>query len=332
MSKTIVIVGVTGAQGSSVARTFQSFPQWRVRGITRYPASSAAQALAANGVELVEADLDDKQSLVPAFEGATVIFSNTDFFALLANAMASGDLPLGRNPSKVAFYGEVAQGINIAEAAASPAVLKTLERFVYSSLSDARKWSGGKYTTAYHFNSKAETVKVIQNRFPELAARMSTIQIGHYVENWKSVPGMAPLKQPDGTFLVIRPMAPSYQLPFVVVRRDTGSFVKALVDMPPGKDLLGVSQTMSWQEWTELWGRILGIKASFKEVSSQEFFRNLPSYLGQELEDSYNYIKEFGYTGGDPNVLKPDMLNMDISLISIEEYISGEDWSSILNS
>jgi hypothetical protein len=285
--------------------------------------------LAANGVELVEADLNDKQSLVPAFEGATVIFSNTDFFSLLGNAMASEDLSLGRGPSQVAFDGEVAQGINIAEAAASPLVLKTLEHFVYSSLSDAKKWSGGKYTNAYHFNSKAETIKVIQNRFPELAARMSTIQMGHYVENWKSVPGMAPLKQPDGTFLVLRPMAASCQLPIVVAHRDTGSFVKALVDMPPGKDLLGVSQTMSWPEWTALWGRILGVKASFKEVSKEEFFRNLPSHLGQILESSFNYIQEFGYTGGDPNVLKPDTVSSYVSVMVAMLIFYSSTWRSL---
>jgi hypothetical protein len=264
--------------------------------------------LVARGVEIVKADIDDKQSLFPAFEGASVIFSNTDFFLHLRNALAPGGSPPGRTPNEHAFDRELAQGINIAEAAASLAVLKTLERFVLSSLSDARKWSGGKYTTVYHYDSKAETIRLIQTRLPELAARMSTLQVGHYVTNWKAFPSMAPQKQPDGSFLTFRPVGPNIQFPFVDTYQDTGSFVKALVDLPPGKDLLGVSQTMTWPEWMKLWGDILGVKAGFKQVSGDEFFRNVPEPLKKELWDTYDYVEEFGYTGGDPEVLTPEQV------------------------
>jgi hypothetical protein len=77
---------------------------------------------------------------------------------------------------------------------------------------------------------------------------------------------MAPQKQPDGSFLIFRPVAPKVQFPFVVAHQDTGSFAKALVDMPPGKDLLGGSETMTWPEWMTLWGDILEVKAGFKQV------------------------------------------------------------------
>ncbi|KAE9362806.1 NAD(P)-binding protein [Stipitochalara longipes BDJ] len=331
-SKIIAIIGATGIQGSSVARTFLGFPEWRVRGITRNPSSEAAKALAANGVEIVKGDLDDKSSLIAAFEGAAVIFSNTDFFLHLRSALMSGVPTTGRTPNKYAYDREVEQGINIAEAAASPTVIKALERFVLSSLSDARKWSGGKYTTVYHYDSKAEMIRVIKNEFSELAARMSTLQVGHYVTNWKAFPSMAPQKQVDGSFLTLRPVGPHVQFPFVVTHEDTGSFVKALVDLPAGKDLLGVSQTMTWPEWMKLWGEILGVKAGFKQVSGDEFFKGVPEPLKRELMDTYDYVEEFGYTGGDPDVLMPGQLPVKIPLTSIEEYIRSEDWSSVLNS
>jgi hypothetical protein len=63
----------------------------------------------------------------------------------------------------------ISQGINVAEAAASPTAIMTFERFVFSFLSDARKWSGSKYTTAHHYNSKAEMIRVVQTRLSELA-------------------------------------------------------------------------------------------------------------------------------------------------------------------
>ncbi|KAH8198078.1 hypothetical protein TruAng_007750 [Truncatella angustata] len=320
-------------QGSSVADTFLRLPGWRVRGITRSPSSEAARALASRGVEVVEGDFNDKDSLRPAFQGANVIFSNTDFFANLLAAMRPGaDLPAGRTPNEHAYHVEVAQGLNIAEAAASPAVLRTLDRFVLSSLSDARGWSRGRYTSLYHYDSKAEMIRVIRERLPDLARRMSTVQIGHYVTNWKAFRTMAPQRQADGSFLVIRPFAPGLELPFVVPHRDTGAFVKALVDLPAGKDLLGVSQTMAWPEWVELWGRILGVEAGFKQVSREEFFAGTPKPVRDELWDSYEYCADFGYTGGDPEVLTPDQLDVEVPLTSMEEYIRSEDWSSLLSS
>ncbi|MCJ1415332.1 hypothetical protein MMC32_001664 [Xylographa parallela] len=301
MSKTIVIIGVTGIQGSSMANTFLRLPGWKVRGVTRQPSSPAAQAHAANGVDIVKGDLDDIQSLLSAFKDAAVIFSNTDFF-----------------------------GINIAEAAASPTTLKTLERFVLSSLSDARKWSHGKYTYTYHSDAKAEIIRTIQNRFPELAARMSTVQIGHYVRNWQSFPPMAPQKQPDGSFLMERTFSMDYKMPFVVTYADTGVFVKALVDLPPGKNLLGVSEHMTWPEWTKLWGDILGVKATYKQVSEDAHFSGVPDPVKKEFSETFAYIEEFGYTGGDPEVLTVEQFGIKSTLTSMEEYIKSEDWSSVL--
>ncbi|KAI9660352.1 MAG: hypothetical protein M1821_009702 [Bathelium mastoideum] len=328
MFKTIVVIGVTG--GSSVADAFLHLTQWRVRGITRNPSSPAAQALTAKGVEIVKGDLDDKQTLFPAFDGATAIFSNTDFSGYLQAGLLSKDILQGRSPNKYAFDREVEQGINIAEAAALPNTLKTLERFIFSSLSDARKWSHGKYARVYHFDSKAEIIRTIQTRFSDLAARMSTVQIGSYVRNWQMLPPLVPQKQSDGSFLVQRTSAPEYKVPFAVAHADTGSFVKALVDLPPGKNLLGVSESMSWPEWTRLWGDVLGVKATFKQVSADDFFRDVPGPLRDDLAEGFAYVEEFGHTGGDPEVMTTEQLGIDVPLTSMEEYIRSENWSSVL--
>ena len=292
-----------------MARTFLRLPGWKVRGITRNPSSTAAQSLAEKGVEILKGDLDDKQSLLPAFEGASVVFSNTDFFGHLFAAIASNDITGGRTPNEYAFDREVEQGINIAEAAASPEVLKTLKRFVLSSLSDTRKWSNGKYTYAYHNNAKAEMIRVIQKRMPELAQRMSTVQIGHYVTNWRASPLMAPQKQPDGSFVVQRTFSPTYRMPYVVAHEDTGPFVKALVDLPSATNLLGVSEHMTVPEWTKLWGGVMGVKAVYKQVSEEEFFKGVPEPLAKELGETFAYVEEFGYTGGDPEVVEAEQVS-----------------------
>lgn len=78
--KLIVVVGVTGQQGGSVARVFLDEPGWRVRGITRSPEKHPL--LVEQGIELVAADLDDPPSLEKAFAGANAIFGVTDFWSV----------------------------------------------------------------------------------------------------------------------------------------------------------------------------------------------------------------------------------------------------------
>lgn len=239
--------------------------------------------------------------------------------------------------------------MNIAAAAADLSVLKTLDRFVMSSLSHASRWSGGKYTEIYHFDSKAEMIRLTRERHPAVAARMSTLQIGHYVTNWKQLARLAPERQADGIFVMSRPTSASFRMPFIVPQRDTGSFVKALVDMPPGKDLLGVSEWMTFPEWAAVWGQVLGVKVRFQQISKEDMFEGVPAPIAQEIGDSFDYLEEFGFAGGDPDVLDPQQvrpmplirilgflantmqLDVKIPVTSMEEYVRSEDWSSILS-
>lgn len=262
-------------------------------------------------MEIVKADLDDKSSLIPAFKGATVIFSNTDFFQTFFAAIATGDSPSGRTPEQQAYDAEIAQGVNIAEVAASPEVLETLERFVVSTLSDATKWSGGKWKTVWHYDSKAVVISTIHEKYPELALKMSLLQIGHYVTNWKAFPRMAPLKQEDGSFLLLRPTKPETRYEFVDAAKDTGAFVKALLEVPAGKHLLGVGESLTMGEWIEIWGRVHGVKAGFKQISREEFFEGVPAPLERELGDAWGFAEEFGHYGGDPEVVRPEEVSLN---------------------
>lgn len=174
-----------------MAETFLKHSEWKIRGITRDPSKPNAQALTVKGVEVVKADIEDKASLIQAFTGAHAIFAVTDFWAFVRDPEAAK--AAGKRINEYAYDREVQQGQNIADAAADPAVLKTLQRFVYSSLSNVRKWSRGKYTLVYHFDSKAQVVEYIKNRHPDLNARTSTVQIGEYADNWRN-PALAPHK------------------------------------------------------------------------------------------------------------------------------------------
>ena len=78
--KLIVIVGATGNQGGSVATTFLKEPGWKVRALTRDTSSTKSQALAAQGAEVVQANIDTPETLSAAFVGANAIFAVSDFW------------------------------------------------------------------------------------------------------------------------------------------------------------------------------------------------------------------------------------------------------------
>lgn len=215
-TKLIVIVGITGVQvrtpnspgsfrllhikclsahelrqGASVADAFLKEPKWRIRGLTRDPSKPAAQALTAQGIEMVRGDLDEPDTLTAAFDGAHAIFAMTDFWQPYFNPSNKEKLKEGQTMNEFCFDIEVRHGKNSAHAAAK---VETLERYVYSGLSNATKWSKGKYTWVYHFDGKAKVVEYIKEELPELAKKMSVVQVGLYYNHWKFSPLTAPRK------------------------------------------------------------------------------------------------------------------------------------------
>ena len=69
-------------------------------------------------------------------------------------------------PNEIAYDREVEQGKAIVDAAA--ANIKSLNRFVISTLSEARKWSNGTLMWNPHFDAKAEAVNYLKATYPDL--------------------------------------------------------------------------------------------------------------------------------------------------------------------
>lgn len=67
----------TGAQGRSICRAFNNSGKWRVRVLTRDPAGPVATVFRREGMEIVKANFEDKDSLLKAFKGAYAVFSVT---------------------------------------------------------------------------------------------------------------------------------------------------------------------------------------------------------------------------------------------------------------
>ncbi|KAL1615827.1 hypothetical protein SLS56_011669 [Neofusicoccum ribis] len=188
MSKLLVIIGITGNQGGSVAARFLADPTYRIRGLTRDPTSAKALALTAQGVEMVRADLDDVSTLAAAFAGATLIFSVTDYWAPFfdpAHAARAADLGLSRR----AWTGrvEAQRGRNVADAAAGVVGSLAACGLVASTLSRAAGRAG--LEELYHFDAKAEVFPAyVDEKYPELAARMACVQTGFFTSSYKLLP------------------------------------------------------------------------------------------------------------------------------------------------
>src|SRR5258706_12854207 len=137
-NRTILITGVTGNQGGAVAHALQG-AGFYLRGLTRKPDSERAAALARQGVDIVQGDLDDEATLRRALAGAWGVFG-------VQNAGEAG-------PER-----EEAQGKRLATVAREARV----EHYVYTSVGSAHKRTG-----IPHFENKwriEETVRGL--RFP----------------------------------------------------------------------------------------------------------------------------------------------------------------------
>ncbi len=133
----VLVAGATGNQGGAVARhlvEFEGDVGIEVFGLTRDPASPAAQGLAAQGVELVEGDLEDPSTLEPLVADVDAVFGIANFWTL-------------------GYERQVTQVTNLAEASAEAEE----EHFVASGVGSCREDTG-----IPHFESVAEIEENIE--------------------------------------------------------------------------------------------------------------------------------------------------------------------------
>ena len=80
-SKTIVILGATGAQGGGCLRDVSQYPEFKIIAVTRNEHSEKAKSLSSYpNVTVKKADMDDGESLLPVFEGAYGVFAVTNYW------------------------------------------------------------------------------------------------------------------------------------------------------------------------------------------------------------------------------------------------------------
>lgn len=198
--KLIVIIGITGNQGSSVAHTFLSPPlssHWRIRGLTRDPSSPSSLSLSSQGCEMVKVDLLDPSTLTTCFAGANLVFSVTNFWEAYFSPVRRGEaVRRGISIGRYAYEIEVAQGQNIVDALAPYARDLDQVGLVASTLCSARTLGAGRYAELWHFDGKAdvfpgylESKSEKEEAFAELRQKTSYLHTGYYYHSWRFARG-----------------------------------------------------------------------------------------------------------------------------------------------
>lgn len=188
--KIIAVVGATGAQGGGLVNSILNDQGggFIPRAVTRHIDSEKAKSLSEKGAEVVQADLDDVESLKKAFLGAYGAYCVTNYWEHLS-------------PEK-----EIAQAKNLAEAAKVAGV----SHAIWSTLEDTRNWFPldnnnmptlmGKYKVP-HFDAKGAS-----NKFFTEAGVPTTFMIASFYWDNFIYFGMGPVKGPDGKIAITFPL------------------------------------------------------------------------------------------------------------------------------
>lgn len=257
MSKKIAtIIGATGKQGGAAVDAFLQKPEYHIRGVTRNPDSSAAKALKARGVEVVQADLNDEETLKVAFEGSHVIFGTTDF--------VPGFVQYGSERGRDI---EAEQGRNVARAAqATP----TLEHFIWSTLPSTAEISNGKYACP-NFEGKSAANEFIRT-LPDLLAKTVFVMVGWYDSNF-TYPCYKPVWVEEANrYVVIGDYDPEAALVYIGdVGKNLAVFIKAIAEQPEktknGAIVFAYTDKIGFEQLLKRWAKAHGKEAAYVSTS-----------------------------------------------------------------
>jgi uncharacterized protein YbjT (DUF2867 family) len=255
-TKTIAVVGATGAQGGGLVRAILADPKsgFRARAITRKVDSDKARALAAAGAEVVAADADDPSSLERAMAGAHGAFCVTPFWEHFSAE---------RELKQAAAMARATKAAGVKHA-----VWSTLEDTRLSfPLDDPRlKTLQGKYKVP-HFDAKGEADAI----FAAEAAPTSYVMAAFYWENFIFF-GQGPRRGTDGTLVFALPFGGS-KLPGIAAE-DIGRCTLGIFRRGPeaaGQRFGIAGEVLSGAEYAAAFSRHLGAPVTFHDMPFDDY-------------------------------------------------------------
>lgn len=299
--KIIAVVGATGAQGKGLIQAILNDSEggFKVRAITRNAGSDKAKELAKLGVEVVEANVDDKATLVKAFEGAYGAFCVTFFWEHFS-------------PEK-----ENQTARNMAEAASEAGV----KHVIWSTLEDTRKWIPlsddrmptlhGKYKVP-HFDAKGES----NVYFEKSDVPYTLLNTSFYWENFIFF-GLGPQKGADGNLAITFPMGDK-KLPGIA-SGDIGKCAYAIFKAGTayqGKTVSIAGEHLTGNQMADAFTKHLGVDVKYNDVPPS-VYRSFGFPGADDMGNMFQFKADFeaDFCGArDINATKklnPELLNFD---------------------
>jgi uncharacterized protein YbjT (DUF2867 family) len=275
--KVIAVIGATGAQGGGLARAILEDPEgsFTVRAVTRRGNSGPAQALAARGAEVVEADIDDARSVEWALQGAHGAYFVTNFWEHFS-------------PER-----EKRQAYNLARAASAAG----LKHAIWSTLEDTRlrvplddermPTLMGEYKVP-HFDAKGEA----NVYFTEAHVPTTFLRTSFYWDNLIHF-GMGPRAGTDGVLEFVLPMGAA-KMPGIAAE-DIGRSAYGI--FKDGQDRIGktvgvAGEHLTGQQMAEAMSRAFGRAVRYRDVSPAQY-RSSGFPGAQDLGNMFQYKHDF---------------------------------------
>lgn len=276
-SRIIAVTGATGAQGGGLANAILDDPDrsFAVRAITRNPKSEKAAALAARGADVVQANLDDADSLERAFAGAYGANCVTNYWEHFS-------------PAK-----EIAQAKNLAAAAKAAGV----QHVIWSTLEDTRRWvplDDTRLPTLMerykvpHFDAKGEADAL----FRDSGVPVTFLLTCFYWDNFIYF-GSGPQKGEDGSYAIVFPLGDK-KLPGIAAA-DIGRC--ALGIFKAGDEFVGrtvgiAGEHLTGEEMAQRLTDALGIAVRYDDVPP-DVYRSLGFDGAADLGNMFQFKRDF---------------------------------------
>lgn len=257
IKRVILVTGVTGKQGSAVARHLLD-RGFSVRGLSRDLTKPAVHQCEEIGIEMVQGDMSDRLSLDKAVRGVDGVFSVQD-------------------PWVAGVDAEVQFAKNLAEAALEAGV----EHFVQSSVASANHNTG-----IPHFDSKYK----VEQYLKQVGMPCTTLRPVFFMDNWQ----MPMLHSAILHGTLPQPLSINTRLQQIDVD-DIGYFAALAFEHPElwinrAFELAG--DELSMGQVANTFSRVLGKDVTYQQVDWDEFEKT----VGSETTTMYRWFENVGYS------------------------------------
>jgi len=306
-TKTIAVMGATGAQGRAVVNAFHELgdSKYEIRAITRNPDSENAKAIESLVNEIVKADGDDEESMVAAFKECHGAFIVSNFWE---------DMDVVHEMKTLRTIKEA-----LKKAGVKHVVLSALEdtRPIVNKAENKDTWKVieedlGMYVP--HFDGKAEVAV-------EYTAELPTTKLltSFYYENFIAF-GMGPSRQADtDSYAITFPMADA-KLAMVAVE-DIGKCACAILqdESMIGKTVGVHSEALTCKQIAEVFTKVCGETVQYNAVPTEVYATFFPG--SADLANMFRFKVEYEAEMLAARVISGSIMSKMGSVKSFEDFV-----------